>query len=71
MNGAVLAYSNREHCVCSAIEHDGSYGRNDDLIEIMGLLTDEEEEYDSVCGYLSAQNVYERIMKHYQLGSMG
>lgn len=52
--------------VCSVIEHDGSYGREQDLLEIMGLLTDEEYQDDEVVGYLSAENVFERIKKHYE-----
>lgn len=51
---------------CSAIEHNGSYGRKSDKIEIIGLLTDEESEYDSVVGGLSAQEVFERIKNHYE-----
>lgn len=46
---------------CSVIEGYGTYGEERDLLEIMGLLTPEEEEYDSVCGYLTAENVFERI----------
>lgn len=34
----------------------------------MGLLTDEESKYDSVVGGLSAQEVFERIKKHYERG---
>ena len=34
----------------------------------MGLLTDEESERDSVVGWLSAKNVFERIKKHYEVG---
>ena len=52
-------------CVIDAIEHRGSYGQESDLLEIMGLLTPEEEEYDAVCGYLTAENVFERIKKHW------
>lgn len=57
-------YLNGE-CVMDAIEHHGSYGQDDDLLEIMGLLTPEEEEYDSVRGHLTAEDVFERIRKHY------
>lgn len=46
--------------VMDAIEHNGSYG-----LEIMGLLTPEEEEYDSVAGCLDVEEVFERIRKHY------
>ena len=51
---------------CSVIEHSFSYGNKRDLLEIMGLLTDEESEYDSVVGFLSAENVFERIKKDYE-----
>ena len=58
----------------SAIEGYGSYGygsgdhglfgtneKDGDLIEIMGLLTPEEQQYDSVVGYLTAEEVFRRI----------
>ena len=66
MNGVALVYPNRENTVCSVIEHDGSYGRHEDKIEIMGLLTDEESEYDSVLGHLSADEVFKRIKNHWE-----
>ena len=47
--------------IMDAIEHFGSYGAEEDLLEIMGLLTPDEEENDSVLGYLTAENVFERI----------
>lgn len=60
----------------SAIEGYGTYGfggwdhgtlgsdeRDGDLIEIMGLLTPEESEHDSVVGYLTAENVFQRIVE--------
>lgn len=31
----------------------------------MGLLTPDEEEYDSVLGYLTAEDVFERIRRHH------
>lgn len=52
--------------ICSVVEHGFSYGHRDDLLEIMGLLTDEERENDSVVGWLSAENVFDRIKKHYE-----
>ena len=55
-----------EECVMDAIEHMGSYGKEIDLLEIMGLLTPDEEEQDSVLGYLTAENVFERIKKHWE-----
>ena len=47
---------------CSVIEHDYSYGSNRDLLEIMGLLTPAEAEQDSVAGYLTADDVFNRIL---------
>ena len=52
-------------CVCDAIEHCGSYGAEDDLLEIMGLLTEDERAYDSVKGYMTAEEVFERIKTHF------
>lgn len=54
-----------EECIMDAIEHRGSYGHECDELEIMGLLTPEEEVYDSVLGHLTAEDVFERIRKHY------
>ena len=54
--------------VCSVIEHTFSYGNEKDLLEIQGLMTKEEEEreHDSVLGFLTADNVFKRIEKHYK-----
>lgn len=49
-----------------AIEMESSYGNRQDRIEIMGLLTPEEACEDDVAGYLTAENVFERIKKHYE-----
>lgn len=59
--GWQIIYSQNGNRVCSAVEHNFSYGNCCDTIEIMGLLTDEEAEEDSVVGYLSAENVFKRI----------
>lgn len=52
--------------VCSVILHRGSYGRSEGLLEIMGLLTDEELECDDVVGYLTADDVFGRIKRHFE-----
>lgn len=54
-------------CKCSVIEHNGSYGRTRDSLEIMGLMTKKEikETKDTVLGYLTAENVFQRIKRHY------
>ena len=53
-------------CICSCIQTPYSYGGENNLLEISGLLTDEEYEYDSVVGCLTAEEVFERIKKHYE-----
>ena len=66
MDGRQILYpENGENLVMDAIEHYGSYGNEQDLLEIMGLLTPEEKEYDSVVGYLTAKDVFARIEKHW------
>ena len=52
--------------VCSVIEGYGTYGAEDDRLEIMGLLTPEEEANDTVAGWLTAEDVFSRIKKHYE-----
>lgn len=53
-----------EHCVSDAVCHDGSYGHHEGLLEIMGLV-DEEEVGDSVEGYLTAEEVFMRWNEHW------
>lgn len=52
--------------VMDAIEHFGSFGKEDDKLEIMGLLTPEEEKDDLVLGHLTADEVFMRIWYHYR-----
>lgn len=52
--------------VADAVENTGSYGHEKNLLEIMGLLTDEEARFNSVKGWLTAEDVFERIEKHYK-----
>ena len=52
-------------CKCSVICHKYSYGGREGLLEIMGLLTEEEEEWDEVVGYLTADDVFARIYTDY------
>lgn len=54
-----------ENRVCSIILHSGSYGRGEGLLEIMGLLKPDEEQCDDVAGYLTADDVFERIKAHH------
>lgn len=52
--------------VCSIIEGYGTYGGPNDKLEIMGLLTSEEEQDSCVAGYLTAEEVFKRIKRHYE-----
>ena len=45
------------------IEHSGSYGSKENLLEIMGLLTIKEKKHDSVKGWLTAEIVFRRIKR--------
>lgn len=66
--GYHIIYLNNHFRVCSVIEHDFSYGREQDLLEIEGLMTKKEKkkEKDDVLGYLTAENVFQRIEKHWK-----
>lgn len=55
----VRIYKPNGEFLISAIEGFGSYGVYDDLIEIMGLT----ENDDDVEGYLTAEDVFERIRR--------
>lgn len=54
-----------ENRIADAIENWGSYGNEEDLLEIMGLLTPKELEDDTVLGCLTAENVFNRIKSHW------
>lgn len=65
--GFHIVYSFEGKVVCSVVEHEFSYGREKDLLEIQGLMTEQEmeEEQDTVLGYLTADNVFGRIKMHW------
>ena len=54
--------------ICSVIISSGSYGHKEGLLEISGLMTDEEYKKtgDTVLGSLTAENVFKRIERHYK-----
>ena len=64
--GYHIVYPNNQFTECSVIEHNYSYGREQDLLEIKGLLTKNEKKYDYVLGYLSAEEVFKRIKKNWK-----
>ena len=55
-----------EKIIISIVQGYGTYGEEDDLLEIMGLLTEEEEKIDDVTGYLTAEDVFNRIVKYFK-----
>ena len=64
-----VGYPNFENTVCDAVCFPGSYGYSDGLLEIMGLV-DTEEVGDTVEGWLTAVEVFQRIFKHYRYGTI-
>lgn len=56
----IIVYKNGERS-WDAICHYGSYGYEKGLLEIMGSIVDEEKDGDSVVGWLTAQDVIERL----------
>jgi hypothetical protein len=64
-NGYHLHYMVNGELVCSVICTDISYGHEEGLLEIMGLLTKEELQIDNVAGFLTAQDVFNRIENHW------
>ena len=60
------AYQIRINSNLDVIEHIGSYGEEDDLLEIQGGLTAKEYERDSVLGYLTAEEVFKRFKYCYE-----
>lgn len=65
-DGWILYYpSSGIEMIMDAVEHSSSYGHSIDKLEIMGLLTPEEEKIDEVLGNLTAKEVFERIEKHW------
>ncbi len=60
-DGWQIICPSKDNMAADAIEHYASYGGSYNLIEIMGLLTDEEKQYDSAVGYLTAEEAFERF----------
>ena len=64
-DGWQICYPNNDGRVADAIQHYGSYGNTENLLEIMGLVKPEETS-DSVLGHLTADDVFNRISEHYK-----
>ena len=57
----VIVYDDKGSYKWDAICQIGSYGYKAGLLEIMGDIVDEGEDGDSVAGWLTAENVIERV----------
>lgn len=57
--------ANKERLI-SVVEGNYTYGGEDDLLEIMGCLTEEEHDCDSVLGNLTSGEVFNRIKTNYR-----
>lgn len=67
LDGWQIIYpENGKNRIADAVQHFGSYGAEEDFLEIMGLLTTEEEKCDSVVGHMTAKDVFDRIERHYK-----
>ena len=64
--GYHITYPSNKFRICSVIEHNYSYGNEQDLLEIKGLLTKNEKKYDYVLGYRSSEEVFKRIKKNWK-----
>lgn len=56
-DGLCLTVNDNLNCV----QYSGSYGSNNDLLEIAGGLTESEYKHDSVLGHLTAKEVLKRF----------
>lgn len=52
--------------LCDAVCHRFSYGHEENLLEIMGALTEQESEEDSVKGHLTPEEVAKRFAYCYR-----
>ena len=64
-DGWQICYPSIDEVRGDAVQHNFSYGHEKDLIEIMGLLTPEELQRDTVVGYLTAKEVFQRWFLDY------
>ena len=65
-DGYQICYPADQGRVCSVIEGALTYGGLCDRLEIMGLLTKEERKDGTVKGWLTAEDVFARIKKHWE-----
>jgi hypothetical protein len=51
----------RIEVLCDAVCHNFSYGNENDLLEIIGAVTEEECEFSDVLGFLTPEEVAKRF----------
>lgn len=64
--GYQICYPANTGRACSVVEGALTYGGVCDRLEIMGLLTKEERKDGIVKGWLTAEDVFARIKKHWE-----
>lgn len=57
----IIVYDDHNTRIWDAVCHFGSYGHEKGLLEIMGVIVDEEADGDSVKGWLTADDVIKRL----------
>lgn len=60
-----VLYPSIKDRICDVVCHDFSYGHEKGLLEIMGLVKEKEIDDDEVEGYLTAEEVFDRIYTDY------
>lgn len=66
-DGEMLILRSKEgNCLADVIEHEYSHGSEEDLLEIMGAMTEKEYSRDSTLGSLTAEDVLERFKYCYE-----
>lgn len=65
----IIVFENGKR-VWDAICHHGSFGYNEGLLEVMGEPVVKPSDGDTVCGYLTAEDVIERWEEYKSNGGM-
>lgn len=66
LDGWQLLYSPKGQKPVSVIQHSYSYGGRDDRLELEGLMTKAEKKADAIMGFMTAEEVFKRIQKHWR-----
>ena len=64
-DGYILTYPSPEYPSCTVIETKNTIGSDIDMLEVTGLLHEDEQE-DRCAGFLLADDVFNRIMEDYE-----